>query len=967
MATPTRSTLTDLDPLQPLGEPRTAQLDPTLSPEPPANSTSPVSFKRRTPSRGGVGAKASSVLAGILSRSPNSERDMVPPPAISRPAAPTQLELPSSQFRRPSESGFSQAIASDDEDDIAEEGSAGRGTSSTLGEPGWKRRATAGGGARLSFAPGTAGSRPMRAYSAPSTSPTKDTRVPFPGGDLDEDGSGGDDGAAFAVTPLPKIPMIVLCVALFGEFLSASISSPFLFFMVESFGVGQGPNGGGESAVSLWTGVVAAVFFLSQFSTALLWVSVAEKHGRRAVLFASLVGNGLTVMAFGTSKNLGSAICIRLAMGLFNGAVGVARSAVQAVTDDTNRSTAYTYVGLLWGLGGIVGSVLGGVLESPVKNYPSIFGDYPLFDEYPYLLPCLVAGCVTLFGGFLSLFLDRDGGQRTGGIHLPTEKDVEVAAGKLEKLRGWIAAVLSNLFSRMFRRRAIQLSPNNGNVLLRPSSGEVPPLASPAPSPSIMDSASERNPLSDRRASTRHYGTGSAYGYSRRTSASQSGFERDSGLRIPSMRRRGGRSVSMVTSNRYDPENDLVDHSFAERLLLANNQAVFNLSDVFLAKAAADDQLSQMEYEGSVFERDGDEEYRIEGTDMDANSEYDVGFGSAPPSIDDLRGEAVRQDLMRTKDADSVARWTSPVASLPQSKALRSPTGERVISYVPSIGRLRRGSAASSVRPMSIFSNSGLNPETIAASAGQLATASSYRPDESGFAPMAAIPEMRQASIIEREEGEEAEKMSPLSQLPLALVFQYSLLALHGTVCDQVFTSFLVAPIASGGLGLRASHYAALIATMFFFSLVWQFRFYPSIGPPNGSFSHLAMFRLGLILYVPVYFLLPELRGLIIVEGENLLVMTGMVVLSAIRYLANACAYTAVMVLINVMTPVEYVPLANGLAQSCVSFARFLGPLVGGSVFAASIADKSNPHPAVGFHLIACLCLLGFLLSWRIR
>lgn len=110
--------------------------------------------------------------------------------------------------------------------------------------------------------------------------------------------------------------------------------------MVESFGVGE--NGGGESAVSLWTGVVAAVFFLSQFLTAMIWVSVAEKHGRRAVLCASLLGNGLTVMAFGTSRNLGTAICTRLAMGLFNGAVGVARSAVQDVTDESNRSTAYT-------------------------------------------------------------------------------------------------------------------------------------------------------------------------------------------------------------------------------------------------------------------------------------------------------------------------------------------------------------------------------------------------------------------------------------------------------------------------------------------------------------------------------------------------------------------------------------------------------------------------------------------------
>lgn len=60
---------------------------------------------------------------------------------------------------------------------------------------------------------------------------------------------------------------------------------------------------------------------------------------------------------------------------------------------------------------------------------------------------------------------------------------------------------------------------------------------------------------------------------------------------------------------------------------------------------------------------------------------------------------------------------------------------------------------------------------------------------------------------------------------------------------------------------------------MFVFSMIWQvsccpssstraqltprsqFRFYPYIGPPFGKLSHLAMFRLGLLLYLPVYIL----------------------------------------------------------------------------------------------------------------
>jgi len=43
------------------------------------------------------------------------------------------------------------------------------------------------------------------------------------------------------------------------------------------------------------------------------------------------------------------------------------------------------------------------------------------------------------------------------------------------------------------------------------------------------------------------------------------------------------------------------------------------------------------------------------------------------------------------------------------------------------------------------------------------------------------------------------------------------------------------------------------------------------------------------------------------------------------------------------------------------------GPLLGGYVFAASISDKSNPQPQIGFYLIATLCFIGFLMSFRIR
>lgn len=46
-----------------------------------------------------------------------------------------------------------------------------------------------------------------------------------------------------------------------------------------------------------------------------------------------------------------------------------------------------------------------------------------LFKTYPYLFPCVLASLPLFLGSFLGLFLDYDGGSRTGGIALPIEKD----------------------------------------------------------------------------------------------------------------------------------------------------------------------------------------------------------------------------------------------------------------------------------------------------------------------------------------------------------------------------------------------------------------------------------------------------------------------------------------------------------------------------------------------------------------
>ncbi|KAJ1023113.1 hypothetical protein NDA16_003266 [Ustilago loliicola] len=241
--------------------------------------------------------------------------------------------------------------------------------------------------------------------------------------------------------PIPALPFIVLCLVCFGEFSSAGVAGPFLFFMIEDFGVG------GESDVGFWAGIVSASFFFAQFLTSLMWASVADKRGRRFVLAISLLGNAVTMMAFGTSQNLGTAIFIRLAQGFFNGAVGVAKGAIRDITDETNEGRAYAQMGFCWGMGGIIGPILGGLLEHPVQKLPALFGKSQLFNDYPYLLPCLVAATFTAVGSFLTLFIGHDGGPSTCAIQLPEKGDIERAANQVGSFGRSAGQRISGYFS----------------------------------------------------------------------------------------------------------------------------------------------------------------------------------------------------------------------------------------------------------------------------------------------------------------------------------------------------------------------------------------------------------------------------------------------------------------------------------------------------------------------------------------
>lgn len=623
-------------------------------------------------------------------------------------------------------------------------------------------------------------------------------------------------------TPIPWLPYAVVCLLMFGEFCSAGVAGPFLFFMLEGMHVG------GEGDVGFWAGIVSAVFFFAQFLTSLLWANAAERYGRRPFLQLSLFGSTVTLLLFGVSTNLPMVLFFRLAQGFFNGAVGVARGAIRDLTDETNEGRAYAQMGFCWGMGGIVGPILGGVLEHPVQKYPRLFGHSVLLRRYPYLLPCLAGSLFTTLGAVLSLFLARDGAQ--GAIRLE-EDEASVA------------------------------HPDNpsGFSAYAPSAGTV-----------------------------------------------YAPVNRGSFLSAPSVQ---GMSIS-------DAGASVIDRarlSLAERFVLANDDAVLRISDLWLAAAANPDAGA-----ASIAEDDAAGDAEAFDDDTDAGDPMGAfGYGDTPPLFGTSFGGRERA---------------------PQ----RAPH-----AYLPPFHYARSHGARTSV-----------------------ASVSETNEEQGDTTPKAGDSTIH----VEQPAAPPAAPAAPVSLwtlLPLVVIMHYGLLSFHSSTFEQVFMAFLVTPEASGGLGLNAGHYAVLISFMALCQLLFQFYAYPSLGPPKGPLTHLAVMRLGLALYLPCYTLFPLLRSFLH-PSTDALVMGGMIAIASVRWLANVLSFTAVMVLLNAATPPELTGFANGLAQTVSSAARCVGPIFGGAVWAQSIAGDWRSHRwpfnyHYGFWAAGLVAFAGFLHSWAMR
>ena len=148
---------------------------------------------------------------------------------------------------------------------------------------------------------------------------------------------------------------------------------------------------------TLWYGVLMAAYGFAQFFAAPLLGALSDRYGRRRVLLISQLGWGLDFLLIALAPNLWVIFIARLLGGITGAGFTVASAYVADVTTPEKRTQGMGMIGAMFGVGFIVGPMIGGLL-----------GEYGV--RVPFYAAAAVALVNVAYGYFIlpeSLPLDK--------------------------------------------------------------------------------------------------------------------------------------------------------------------------------------------------------------------------------------------------------------------------------------------------------------------------------------------------------------------------------------------------------------------------------------------------------------------------------------------------------------------------------------------------------------------------------
>ncbi|MCO5135680.1 MAG: MFS transporter [Phyllobacteriaceae bacterium] len=131
---------------------------------------------------------------------------------------------------------------------------------------------------------------------------------------------------------------------------------PILPMLVQELG------GGTVSQTAALYGAISVVFALMQFIFAPMMGALSDRFGRRPVLLVALAGMGFDSILLALAPSIAWVFAGRALGGIFGATFSVANAYMADISKSEDRAAAFGLVGAAFGLGFILGPLLGGVL-----------------------------------------------------------------------------------------------------------------------------------------------------------------------------------------------------------------------------------------------------------------------------------------------------------------------------------------------------------------------------------------------------------------------------------------------------------------------------------------------------------------------------------------------------------------------------------------------------------------------------
>jgi len=157
------------------------------------------------------------------------------------------------------------------------------------------------------------------------------------------------------------MPFIMLTTAI--DMVSIGLIIPVLPALVGSFT-------GSQADQAFWYGVVTFTFGFANFFASPVLGALSDTYGRRPVLLVGFCGLAISFLATAMVTALWMLIAVRLVSGSMQANMSVSNAYVADITPPEQRARRFGMLGAMFGLGFILGPVMGGLLGAVDLRLP---------------------------------------------------------------------------------------------------------------------------------------------------------------------------------------------------------------------------------------------------------------------------------------------------------------------------------------------------------------------------------------------------------------------------------------------------------------------------------------------------------------------------------------------------------------------------------------------------------------------